>query len=136
MKDRVTGEIGGGAPFSVRRVDADDPDVDIDMGNRMLYRDELFAGEVAEYQDGQIVCLDVYLDGVRNGLSRMWHPGGALKLQGTVVNGAAVGEFLEWHPNGVLKSRKFFDDDIYSLKEESVWDEQGNLVREWRREAG
>lgn len=121
---------------SVRRVDADDPDVDIDMGHRMLYQDELFTGEVAEYQGEQIACLDVYLDGVRNGLSQMWHPGGELKLQGMVVNGAASGEFLEWHPNGVLKSRKFFDDDIYSLKEESVWDEEGNLVREWHREDG
>ncbi|AZM89728.1 MULTISPECIES: toxin-antitoxin system YwqK family antitoxin [Streptomyces] len=121
---------------SMRRVDADDPDVDIDMGNRMLYQDELFTGEVAEYQGEQIVCLDVYLDGVRNGLSQMWYPDGAQKLKGTVVNGSALGEFLEWHPNGVLKSRKFFDDDIYSLKEESVWDEQGNLVREWRREDG
>ncbi|MDK9501474.1 hypothetical protein QEZ40_001062 [Streptomyces katrae] len=121
---------------SVRRVDADDPDVDIDMGNRMLYQDELFTGEVAEYQGEQIVCLDVYLDGIRNGLSQMWYPDGTQKLQGTVVNGSALGEFLEWHPNGVLKSRKFFDDDIYSLKEESVWDEAGNLVREWRREDG
>ncbi|MET8752914.1 hypothetical protein ABZW32_22850 [Streptomyces sp. NPDC004667] len=120
----------------VRRVDTDDPDVDIDMGNRVLYRDELFTGEVAEYQDGQIVCLDVYLDGVPNGLSQAWYPDGALKLQGNIVNGSASGEYLEWHPNGVLKARKFFDDDIYSLKEESVWDEQGNLVREWRREDG
>ncbi|MEU2833584.1 hypothetical protein ABZ667_33865 [Streptomyces lavendulae] len=121
---------------SVRRVDADDPDVDIDMGHRMLYQDDLFTGEVADYQGEQIVCLDVYLDGVQNGLSQMWYPDGALKLRGTVGNGAASGEFLEWHPNGVLKSRKFFDDDIYSLKEESVWDEEGNLVREWRREGG
>ncbi|MFF4370203.1 toxin-antitoxin system YwqK family antitoxin [Streptomyces sp. NPDC001594] len=121
---------------SVRRVDTDDPDVDIDMGHRMLYRDELFTGEVVEYQGDQIVCLDVYLDGIKNGLSQMWYPDGTLKLQGTVVNGVALGEFLEWHPNGVLKSRQFFDDHIYSLKEEDVWDEQGNLVREWRREEG
>ncbi|MFJ8214176.1 toxin-antitoxin system YwqK family antitoxin [Streptomyces sp. NPDC096033] len=121
---------------SVRRVDADDPDVDIDMGHRLLYQEEPFTGEVAEYQDEQIVCLDVYLEGVRNGLSERWYPDGTLKLRGTVVNGAASGEFLEWHPNGVLKSRKFFDDDIYSLREESVWDEQGDLVRVWHREDG
>ncbi|MFF2194985.1 toxin-antitoxin system YwqK family antitoxin [Streptomyces sp. NPDC058157] len=117
----------------VRRVDADDPDVDLDMGHRLLYRDGLFTGEVAEYQDGRIVALDVYRDGILNGPSRMWFPDGTAKLRGTVVNGSASGEFLEWHPNGVLKSRKFFDDDIYSLKEESVWDEHGCLVRAWHR---
>ncbi|MFE3762726.1 toxin-antitoxin system YwqK family antitoxin [Streptomyces sp. NPDC059104] len=121
---------------SVRRIDTDDVDVDVDMGGRVLYLGELFTGEVAEYQGEQLVCLDVYIDGIGNGPSQAWYPDGALKLRGTVLNGVAVGEFREWHPNGVLKSRKFFDDDIYSLKEESVWDEQGNLVREWRREDG
>ncbi|MFF4495403.1 toxin-antitoxin system YwqK family antitoxin [Streptomyces sp. NPDC001546] len=118
----------------VQRVDIDDPDVDMDMGNRMLYHGELFTGEMAEYVDDQVVCLDVYVDGIKNGLSRMWYPDGAPKLEGTVVNGSARGEFREWHPNGRLKSRKFFDDDIYSLKEETVWDEEGNLVRDWHRE--
>lgn len=119
---------------SVRaRVDADDPEVDLDMGHRLLYRDELFTGELAEYRGARLVCLDVYLNGIRNGPSRMWFPSGTLKLQGTVVNGAASGEFLEWHSNGVLKSRKFFDDDIYSVREETVWDEQGDIIRVWCR---
>ncbi|MFE1557515.1 toxin-antitoxin system YwqK family antitoxin [Streptomyces sp. NPDC058734] len=117
----------------MRRVDADDPEVDIDTGHRMLYRDELFTGEVAEHQGEQIVCLDVYLDGMRNGLTRMWYPDGTLKLEGNVLNGVASGEFREWHPNGVLKSRRYFDDDIYSLREETVWDEQGRVVRGWTR---
>lgn len=118
----------------VHRIDTDDPDVDMDMGHRMLYRGELFTGEIAEYQGGQMVCLDVYVDGIKNGLSQMWHADGSLKLQGTVLDGVAVGEFREWHPNDVLKSRKFFDDNIYSLREEGVWDEEGRLVRNWHRE--
>ncbi|MFJ9342405.1 toxin-antitoxin system YwqK family antitoxin [Streptomyces sp. NPDC101733] len=118
----------------VQRVDTDDPDLDMDMGHRVLYLGVLFTGEVAEHEGEQMVCLDVYLDGVRNGLSQMWYPDGALKLQGLVLNGAASGEFREWHPNGVLKSQKFFDDDVYSLREETVWDEQGRLVRDWHRE--
>ncbi|MGO4463522.1 toxin-antitoxin system YwqK family antitoxin [Streptomyces sp. M-16] len=117
-----------------QRVDTDDPDVDTDLGNRMLHLGEVFTGEVAEYQGEQLVCLDVYLDGIRNGLSQMWYPDGTLKLRGNVLNGVAAGEFREWHPNGILKSRKFFDDDVYSLKEETVWDEEGRLVRDWHRE--
>ncbi|MER8088850.1 toxin-antitoxin system YwqK family antitoxin [Streptomyces sp. NPDC058316] len=118
----------------VHRIDIDDPDVDMDMSHRMLYRSELFTGEVAEYQGGQMVCLDTYVDGIRNGSSQMWHPDGSLRLQGTVINGVASEEFLEWHPNGALKSRKFFDNEIYSLREETTWDEKGNAVRDWHRE--
>ncbi|MFE5089812.1 toxin-antitoxin system YwqK family antitoxin [Streptomyces sp. NPDC056638] len=115
------------------RIDIDDPDIDMDMGHRILYRDELFTGEVAERQGGQMVCLDTYADGIKNGLSQMWHPDGSLKLQGTVINGVASGEFLEWHPNGTLKSRKFFDNEVYSLREETTWDEKCNVIRAWHR---
>ncbi|SFX90590.1 hypothetical protein OH786_14920 [Streptomyces atratus] len=118
----------------VHRIDIDDPDVDMDMGHRLLYRGELFTGEAAEYQDRQMVCLDTYVDGIKNGLSQMWHPDGSLRLRGAVINGVASGEFLEWHPNGALKSRKFFDNDIYSLREETTWDDKGNIVRDWHRE--
>ncbi|MFD4241516.1 toxin-antitoxin system YwqK family antitoxin [Streptomyces sp. NPDC058525] len=119
---------------SSHRIDVDDPDVDMDASQRLLYRDELFTGEAAEYQDGQMVCLDVYVNGIRDGLSQAWYPDGTLKLEGTVRNGVALGEFREWHPSGVLKSRRIFDSDLYGLREESVWDEEGRLVRDWHRE--
>ncbi|MFJ7998761.1 toxin-antitoxin system YwqK family antitoxin [Streptomyces sp. NPDC096310] len=119
---------------SVHRIDIDDPDVDTDMGQRMLYQGELFTGEVVEYRDEQMVYLDVYTEGVRDGLSQGWHPDGSRKSLGTVRKGMPRGEFREWHANGVLKSRQFFDDDIYSLRDETTWDEQGNVIRDWHRE--
>lgn len=53
---------------------------------------------------------------------------------GTVRNGLPRGEFKEWHPNGVLKARQVFDDDIYSLRDETFWDEHGNVTGDWHRE--
>ena len=53
----------------MRRVDVDDPDADGDPAHRVLYRGEPFTGEVAEYVDGQMVYLDVYVEGIRDGLS-------------------------------------------------------------------
>ncbi|MFJ3959791.1 toxin-antitoxin system YwqK family antitoxin [Streptomyces sp. NPDC090036] len=119
---------------SPHRIGVDDPDVDMDLAQRLLCRDELFTGEVAEYQNGQLVCLDDYVNGVRDGSSRAWYPDGTLKLEGTVRNGVALGEFKEWHANGVLKSRQMFDNYLYDLRQESVWDEEGRLVRDWHRE--
>jgi antitoxin component YwqK of YwqJK toxin-antitoxin module len=119
---------------AVHRIDIDDPDVEMDMGKRLLYQGELFTGEAAECIDDQIVYLDVYAEGIRDGLSQGWYPDGSRKSLGTVRNGMPRGEFKEWHPNGVLKARQFFDDDIYSLRDETFWDEHGNVTRDWHRE--
>lgn len=120
---------------SGRRVDIDDPDVDMDLGQRMLYRGVLFSGEMAEYQADALIGLDVYVDGIRDGLSQAWYEDGSPRYEGMVRQGVPRGEFKEWHPNGVLKSRKFFDESLLSLREEFTWDEEGRLLREWHREA-
>lgn len=118
----------------VQRIDIDDPDVEMDTGQRLRYQGALFTGEAAEYLDDRIVYLDVYADGIRDGLSQGWYPDGSRKSLGTVRKGTPSGEFKEWHPDGALKSRQFFDDDIYSLRDETLWDEHGNVTRDWHRE--
>ncbi|MFE7045861.1 toxin-antitoxin system YwqK family antitoxin [Streptomyces atratus] len=102
----------------MRRIDIDAPDVDMDGAQRVLYRGEPFTGEVAEFQGGHLISLDEYTDGVLNGMSREWYQDGTLRSEGVTQNGRALGEFKEWHPNGGVKSRKFFDRDIASLREE------------------
>ncbi|MFG2286541.1 toxin-antitoxin system YwqK family antitoxin [Streptomyces sp. NPDC048595] len=119
---------------SVLRIDVDDQDVDMDHAQRLLYRDEPFTGEVAEYQSGHLISLDEYTNGILNGQSREWYQDGTLRSEGTVRDGRPIGEFKEWHPNGVLKSRKFFDSSLASLREEDTWDEQGVPLTSWRRE--
>ncbi|MEU8590168.1 hypothetical protein AB0C59_24680 [Streptomyces sp. NPDC048664] len=119
---------------SIPRIDIDDPDVDMDLAQRLLHRGEPFTGEVTEHQSGRLISLDEYTDGVLDGRSREWYQDGALRSEGVVRNGCAVGEFKEWHPNGVLKSRKFFDGARFSLCEVDTWDEHGARLSSWRRD--
>ncbi len=79
-----------------------------------------------------LVSLDIYVDGIQNGLSREWYKDGTLRSEGTVYKGLPRGEFKEWHPNGTLASRKIFDDDGLTLREEFTWDEDGQPTRAWR----
>ncbi|ATW49316.1 toxin-antitoxin system YwqK family antitoxin [Streptomyces peucetius] len=118
----------------ITRIDIDDPNVDMDEAQRITYQGEPFTGEVAEYQNGHLVSLDEYTDGILNGKCREWHQDGTLRSDGIVRDGRAVGESKEWHPNGALKSRKFFDNSAASLREEDTWDEDGTHVTSWRRD--
>lgn len=44
----------------VKRIDIGDPEVDMDLGQRLLYCGELFTGEVEERLGGVVVALDSY----------------------------------------------------------------------------
>ncbi|MFI2432196.1 hypothetical protein [Streptomyces sp. NPDC018693] len=44
----------------MRRIDIDDPDVDLDYAQRLLYRGALFTGEVEEFLAGHRVSLVTY----------------------------------------------------------------------------
>ncbi|MEU8292163.1 hypothetical protein [Streptomyces pseudogriseolus] len=114
------------------RIDIDDPDVDMDDAQRLLYRGEPFTGEVTEHLQGKLVSLDVYRDGIQDGLSREWYKDGTPRSEGTVRDGLPRGEFREWHANGVLASRKVFDNDGLTLREDDQWDETGRPTRSWR----
>ncbi|WP_316754210.1 toxin-antitoxin system YwqK family antitoxin [Streptomyces herbicida] len=117
---------------TAQRIDIDDPEVDMDEARRLLCRGKPFTGEVTEHLVGMLVSLDIYVDGIQNGLSREWYKDGTLRSEGTVYKGLPRGEFKEWHPNGTLASRKIFDDDGLTLREEFTWDEDGQPTRAWR----
>ncbi|MGW7269317.1 toxin-antitoxin system YwqK family antitoxin [Streptomyces sp. NPDC054864] len=104
----------------------------MDEAQRLLYRGELFTGEVAEYLGGKLVSLDHYTEGTQNGVSREWYQDGTLRSEGTVRMGLPRGEFREWHPNGTLASLKTFDDDGLTLREDLKWDENGQPTKRWR----
>ncbi|MEU6813626.1 hypothetical protein [Streptomyces sp. NPDC046860] len=120
----------------VPRIDIDDPDVDMDDAQRLLYRGSLFTGEVTEHLTGKLVSLDIYADGLLNGLSREWYKDGTLRSEGLVRGGLPRGEHREWHPNGVLASLKIFDEDGLTLRCDLAWDDAGRPTREWRLKDG
>ncbi len=117
---------------ATQRIDIDDPEVDMDDAQRLLYRGALFTGEVTEYLGGKLVSLDAYVAGIQCGLSREWYKDGTPRSEGTVREGLPRGEFKEWHSNGTLASRKVFDDDGLTLREEYRWDQDGRPTRSWR----
>ncbi|MGV9320598.1 toxin-antitoxin system YwqK family antitoxin [Streptomyces sp. NPDC003660] len=114
------------------RIDIDDPEVDMDDAQRLLYRGVPFTGEVSEHLAGALVSLDVYADGVPHGLCREWYRDGTPRSEGVVHRGLPRGESREWHPDGRLSRRQVFDADGLTLREDDAWDETGRLTRSWR----
>ncbi|MFI0781148.1 toxin-antitoxin system YwqK family antitoxin [Streptomyces sp. NPDC021212] len=117
----------------MKRIDIDDPDVDMDYGQRLLYQGELFTGEVEERLGGALVSLDAYVGGVQHGPSREWYKDGTLRSQGTARLGRPVGISREWHANGTLASEQEFDEGGLTLLKDRQWDEEGQPTRDWRK---
>ncbi|MFD9470114.1 toxin-antitoxin system YwqK family antitoxin [Streptomyces goshikiensis] len=113
-------------------IDVDDPDVEMDMAERLFCRGELYTGEVVEYLGGALVSQETYVEGRPDGLSRSWYKDGTLESEGTLRRGRPTGEFREWHPNGVVRSRQVFDEAGLVLTEEQSWDESGHQTKAWK----
>lgn len=115
----------------MQRIDLDDPEVDLDYAQRLLYRGELFTGEVEEYLAGHRVSLVTYREGLRDGPFREWYKSGALRAEGTMKMGSLVGEYKNWHENGVLAEKKIHSaDDGFPLSHYE-WDDEGRPTRAW-----
>ncbi|MFF4571326.1 hypothetical protein [Streptomyces sp. NPDC001410] len=54
---------------TAQRIDIDDPEVDMDEAQRLLYRGTPLTGEVTEHLTGKLVSLEVYVDGIQDGPS-------------------------------------------------------------------
>jgi MORN repeat protein len=114
-----------------QRIDLDDPHVDLDHAQRLLYRGELFTGEVEECLAGHRVSLMAYTDGYRDGPFREWYKSGVLRAQGTMKTGSLSGEYKSWHENGVLAEKKVHTADGGIPLSHDEWDEEGRPTRAW-----
>lgn len=115
----------------MQRIDLEDPDVDFDDWQSLLYQGELFTGEVAEYAaGGRLIGLETYADGLVDGPSQAWYADGSRRSEGRTHHGHAVGEWQEWHPNGQPYRFSTFDGNgnVVARRE---WDEAGTLVKEY-----
>jgi len=117
----------------MKRIDIDDPEVDIDHDHRLTYAEEPFTGEVEEHVGEQRVSLATYVDGYCNGLYREWYPDGTLRAEGIMRMGSPSGEFRRWHANGVLARRLINSADGRTPLAEYEWDEEGRPTRFWER---
>ncbi|KOG29091.1 toxin-antitoxin system YwqK family antitoxin [Streptomyces resistomycificus] len=115
------------------RINIDDPEVDMDLGQRLLYRGKLFTGEVEEYLGGARVSLESYVEGLPDGPAWEWYKNGTLESEMTVRKGRAVGVAKRWHPNGVLASERTFSDDNGAMLSVREWDENGQPTKSWSK---
>ncbi|MER6997089.1 hypothetical protein [Streptomyces sp. NPDC000410] len=119
----------------VARIDIDDHEVDMDYGGRLLYRGELFTGEVAEHAGTVLVSLDNYVNGLQHGLSREWYKDDTLRSEGTARMGRPFGVSREWHPNGTLAAEREFGGDGLAMVADRAWDDQGRQTKNWQKDA-
>ncbi|MFF1839203.1 toxin-antitoxin system YwqK family antitoxin [Streptomyces sp. NPDC058231] len=117
----------------MRRIDIDDPDVEIDFDHRLLHNGEPFTGEAEEYLAGHRVSLVTYTDGYKDGPFHEWYKSGNVRAEGTMRMGFVSGEFQRWHDNGVLAKRTINSEDGRTPLAEFEWDEEGRPTRSWQR---
>lgn len=111
------------------RVEYDDVETEDDL--RVTYQGEPFTGEVVERSpQGQVIALTTYFNGMEDGLSAEWYPGGERKAEGSVSYGTAVGVHEEWHRNGNTAARIEFDNQGKLLSCHR-WAEDGTPVESY-----
>lgn len=111
--------------MSHMRVKADE--ITLHEGAYVMYDGALYTGEVVDTaDDGTVLALNTYRDGVENGPQREFYEDGSPKTAYQAVNGMTVGEAQDWHVDGRLARRQEFD-QYGELRKRDVWDEEGVL---------
>jgi antitoxin component YwqK of YwqJK toxin-antitoxin module len=88
-----------------------------------------FTGDVVDTENGRVVAVTGYRDGLEDGPSKEYFPDGGKQVEGRSAGGYAVGEWREWYPDGRLKSYKVLD-RWGDLRRTQLWDENGVLVED------
>ena len=93
----------------VRRIGREHTTSDTDDGWTIRVDGVPFTGEVVDTEDGRVVGVTTYRDGLEHGPSVEYFPDGDKHVAGQSAEGYAVGEWWEWYPGGKLKSYKVLD---------------------------
>lgn len=95
-----------------------------------LYQGKPFSGDLVAFaDDGTMIELTRFENGIEHGPQYEWFPDGTQQLQGQCDRGQAVGEWLEQYPNGLLARYDVFNDFGELLKRQR-WDGAGNLAED------
>jgi antitoxin component YwqK of YwqJK toxin-antitoxin module len=78
------------------------------VGGSLYSRMDADAGEptLTYYGDGQPKVSICYVDGVKEGPSIEWHPGGIKQAEGSYHEGYRDGAWSFWHEDGSLDSER------------------------------
>jgi antitoxin component YwqK of YwqJK toxin-antitoxin module len=61
------------------------------------------------YGDGQCKNATIYVDGVKDGRSEQWYPGGAKEWDGSYQDGYREGRWMFWNEDGSLDQERSGD---------------------------
>jgi antitoxin component YwqK of YwqJK toxin-antitoxin module len=116
------------------RVDSDEIYVDyVGRDQYWMWQEKRFTGISVEYRiDGHIVSETTYIDGIETGPNRNWYPDGKLESEGESIWNRPHGFYKTWYESGQLKNEGCFDLGYKIWSKE--WDEEGNLIREYKIE--
>jgi antitoxin component YwqK of YwqJK toxin-antitoxin module len=88
-----------------------------------------FTGEVVDTEDGRVVAVTGYRDGLEHGPSVEYFPDGSRQAEGQSDHGTAVGEWRVWYPDGRLQSYKLLD-RWGDVRKSQLWGPDGALVED------
>ncbi|TNE51172.1 MAG: hypothetical protein EP343_03535 [Deltaproteobacteria bacterium] len=98
-----------------------------------LHEGKPYTGVAIEHFEGHPLHEMTFLNGLAHGPERRWYPESAqLRSAHTNINGAAEGEKRVWYENGQRKSVAMIEEGI--LITQTVWNQQGEVVEEYRVE--
>ncbi|MET7768690.1 hypothetical protein [Nocardia sp. NPDC005366] len=98
------------------------------------YQGTPFTGDVVEFDDdGGLLEYSTYVNGVLEGSSSHWYPGGAERASRRYERGLPIGTWDEWYPDGQRKQREIYSDSG-RLRLRARWSESGDVLEETDRE--
>jgi antitoxin component YwqK of YwqJK toxin-antitoxin module len=83
------------------------------------------------FPNGQLQCRIHFKDGREHGIAEAYFPSGAKKSKTPYTGGAAHGRDTEWFESGAVRIER--DIEFGFMIREKVFDESGNLVKEYIR---
>ena len=80
----------------------------------------------SSYTEGYLICEEIYLKNLKNGLSIKFYPDSTVAERITYVNDVKQGDWMQYYPNGSICLRsKYLNGKINGLYE--VWFENGSI---------
>jgi antitoxin component YwqK of YwqJK toxin-antitoxin module len=101
----------------------------------MMWQGQPFTGIAFQMSlQGTLWCEQAYVEGTLHGISKEWYLNGQLKSQTAYKWNRIHGRDQELYGGGQPKFNSFYELGI--LLSEQLWDEHGNLVKDYQMEHG
>ena len=91
--------------------------------------DKLISKNQFSYENGNLIALLKYKNGLLDGKQLFWYESGEKKNETNMIEGNAISSYITWHKNGQKQVEKIFIDGVLDGVV-VYWDENGKIERE------